>query len=212
MKRTAFQVLGAVVTFGAAGVFAYGTSPVQTTQPALIDQPSNWVAFSAQSERTNEVGEVFSGRYYQARDGSTRAENGSSLNEVSSVIIKNVPRVKFYRWRVGEGWTEQPMQLPPNGWHPRPTWASLFTNTTEMLEGFRLVKRELPNMLVLLAPDLNLFPVIERRMDCTAGVPCGSRLFNIKLGDQPAELFEPPSDAAVTPLSAPGGIIRRPPQ
>jgi hypothetical protein len=29
------------------------------------------------------------------------------------------------------------MQLPPNGWHPRPTWASLFTNTTEMLEGFR---------------------------------------------------------------------------
>jgi hypothetical protein len=101
MKRTAFQILGAVVTFGAAGVFAYGTSPVQTTQPALIDQPSNWVPFSAQSERTRwaRASEVATIRH----DESTRAENGSSLNHISSVIIKNVSRVKFYRSSVSKG-------------------------------------------------------------------------------------------------------------
>lgn len=156
------------------------------------------------------------------RDGSTRAETGSSLDQISVVIIKNISRETFYKWRREEGWTQQPMQVPPGGWHPRPTYASLFTNTAETLEGFQLVRRELPRLegfqlvrhelpglVVLLAPDLNLFPILERRSDCAPSVTCGSRLFNIHLGDQPGELFEPPSDAAMTAVAAPGGIIRR---
>jgi hypothetical protein len=212
MKRIALQSVLAVLPLGLAGVLVYGTPSAhmpQSATPALVSQPSDWVPFSADHERISDTGEVFVGRYYQASDGSTRAENGPTLEKINRVLIKHIPTATFYTWRLESGWTQQPMQLPPNGWHPRPTVASLFKDATETIDGFRLLKRELDDRTVFVAPELNLFPVLERKIKCSPGVAsCGFRYFNIRIGEPPSELFQPDPNATITRLTQPGGIVK----
>jgi hypothetical protein len=208
MKRVALQMLLAVLPLGFAGVFVYGTPNAQAPQPQLISQPTEWVPFSAQHERTSDTGQVSVGRYYQASDGSTRSETGPSLDKINVVLIKHIPTATFYRWHLGEGWTQQPMQLPPNGWHPRPTYASLFKDATETMDGFRLLKKELDDRTVFVAPELNLFPVLETRTNCSPGVACGSRYFNIHIGEPPSELFQPATNVTIKQITEPGGIVK----
>lgn len=209
MKRIALQTVLAVLPLGVPGVFVCGTPSAQVPQPALVSQPTDWVPFSAQHERTNETGEVSVGRYYQSSDGSTRSETGPSLNSINVVLIKHIPTATFYKWRPKEGWTQQPMELPPNGWHPRPTYASVFQDAAETVEGLRLLKRELGARTMFVAPELNLFPVMEKRTDCAPAVMCGSRYFNIHIGEPPSELFTPAANATTKQLSEPGGIKSR---
>jgi hypothetical protein len=212
MKRIALQSVLAVLPLGLAGVFVYATPSarlLQSAAPALVSQPSDWVPFTADHERISDTGEVFVGRYYQAGDGSTRAENGPSLDKINRVLIKHIPTATFYVWRLESGWTQQPMQLPPNGWHPRPTTASLFTDASETVDGFRLLKRELDDRTVFVAPELNLFPVLEKKSKCAPGVAaCETRYFNIRVGEPPSQLFHPDANATVTRRSQPGGIVK----
>lgn len=218
MKRTLIHALMVVAPLAPAGGLLQARSADQTpaTMPAsgteLIQQPATWVPFSAELENTTGGGEQFAGRYYQGSDGSTRYETGPGpvLTEITAVGIKNIRRQKFYSFSRRDGWTEQPMQLPPGGWHPSPTLARIYTATDETLDGLHLVKQESSRSVTWVAPELNLFAVRIDIRDCGGpGRTCSTRFFNIRREPQPDALFELPPDAgAVTPLSAPGGIIK----
>jgi hypothetical protein len=218
MKNHVVRILLIVAPLVSAGGLLYARSVAQTSPAAsgvgaaLISQPAEWVPFSAQLEKTTGGGERFAGRYFQGRDGSTRYDTGPGpvLTEVTAVGIKNIRLQKFYSFSRRSGWTEQPMQLPPGGWHPAPTLASIFTATDDTLEGLPLLKRISATTETWVAPDLNLFAVRIDIHDCGAlGQTCWTRFFNIRREEQDDQLFELPSDAvSVTQLSVPGGIVR----
>src|ERR1700716_3750682 len=126
MNRSFLNVLLMIAPLVPAGTLVYTRSLSQAAAPAvadatreLIDQPSTWVPFSAQLERMTGGGEQLAGRYYQGKDGSTRYETGPGLGptEITAVGIKNMKLGRFYKFSRRVGWTDQPMQLPPGGWH-----------------------------------------------------------------------------------------------
>jgi hypothetical protein len=189
--------------------------PTVALQRRLVDQPAHWVPFSADYRRVHEVsGSVSIGRTYQASDGSYRSESAGVDGVVTSVGIRNVPDVTFYRWTRQEGWTSQPMVLPPNGgWAPIPRlFNDRMTEVDETVEGFRLIRVDTNGRILYQAPDLNMFTlamVVTCQFDPAAA--CGRWYSNIRLGEPPAEYFRPPDGVVLVPLAEPGGIIWNPP-
>jgi hypothetical protein len=219
MKANVVHILMVMAPLLPAGALLYARSlgqtspPLTATRAELIQQPPNWVPFSAQLQKTISGGGQIAGRYYQGRDGSTRYETGLGpvLFEVTGIGIKNIKLQKFFKFNRRDGWTEQPMQLPADGWYPRPALASIYVTTDETLEGLRLVKKTSADTVRWFAPELNLFTVKTETRDCGApGVTCLEQFYNFRREDQPEELFNLPADADnVTLLSVPGGIIKR---
>jgi hypothetical protein len=187
---------------------ARGQSSPQKTR---IPGPSTWVPFAADLRTVADDGTVTVGRFYRNGDGSTRSQTGPSVVEITNIAIKNIPDVRFYTWNKRRGWSEQPMQLPPDGWKPRSLVLTPdVTVLTEKLEGFDVIKITHGPSSMYEVPQLNFFPVVTIR-ECTSAprtTVCGTWLSNIRIGEQPIEFFRPPSDQAVVPRSDPGGITR----
>lgn len=185
----------------------------QNQPPVVIEQPSTWVPFSAELKRVHENdGTVFVGRQFRASDGSTRNETGRSFDAIDSIAVKNVPQSTFYRWTPEEGWTSQPMTLPPWGWKPVPThWQEKMTKTDETVEGFDLIRFESVGRVFYQAPKLNLFTLVTQvpcKFDPVA--TCGTWYSNIKVNEQPPDYFWPSPGAPIVQRKEPGGIVWRP--
>ena len=61
------------------------------------------------------------------------------------------------------------------------------------------------------APDLNFFTLVIRvPCEFDPRAACGTWHSNIKLGEQPSDLFLPPAEAQIVPLPTPGGIVKKP--
>src|SRR5438067_2261311 len=129
MKTIAIRVALVTVPLACAGAVIYGRGMASSHALShanqgfhnhkVIPQPQNWVPFSAQIKRVYEKsGEVVVGRVYRSSDGSTRSETGPSLDAINTIGIKNISTRSFYMWQGNDTWTAQPMELPPEGWHP----------------------------------------------------------------------------------------------
>jgi hypothetical protein len=210
--------LGALALYnGASWRVASAASAVAVDQDLeLVDQPPYWVPFSAELKKIDERdGSIFVGRSYRASDGSTRNETGRSFDRITSIAIKNIPQATFYLWNTRQGWTSQPMDLPPGGLAtPR---ARVFNrhNMTEVddtVEGLKLIRLETGARALYQAPELNLYTLVIL-VKCTydPGAACGTWHSNIKVGEQPVEYFLPPPDAQVLYVDTPGGIVKKEP-
>jgi hypothetical protein len=183
-----------------AGAFVYGRTVAPRTQEReqleRVPIPDTWVPFSAKLTTHATSGKTFVGRFYRSSDGSTRSETGPSPDRMTVIAIKNIPQSLLYLWRRGE-WTQQPMQLPPSGWKPQSFPVRATTPVAEKVEGFDVVQADSVNSTTLFAPALNLFPIVLILKECPAPLPeCGERYSDIRIGEQPAELFLPPADVA----------------
>jgi hypothetical protein len=195
-----------------AGVFVYGRTVAPRAQEReqleRIPIPDKWVPFSAKLTTRTTSGKTYAGRFYRSTDGSTRSETGPSPDQITVIAIKNIPQALFYLWQRGQ-WTQQPMQLPPSGWNPQSFPVRAVTPVAEKVEGFDVVQGDSANSTTLFAPQLNLFPIVLINKECPASPPeCGERYSDIHIGEQPAELFLPPTDVALRVLEEPGGIIK----
>ncbi len=201
-------VLLPVLVGGVAVLYSVSSVNSQNVQKRPT-QEARWVPFSSDMERTDERGAVQAGRFFRARDGSTRHESGHSKDQTDMVAIKNIAKRTFFQWRRATGWTSQPMDVPPWGWRPpnaRPDLGSE-SGVVGQVEGFEVIRVDLAGGGYLLqAPALDY---VTLQHSCDQGPPCGFRHFNIRAGDQPPELFDPEPDAIVTPLEGPAGIVRR---
>jgi hypothetical protein len=210
--RICLFLMAPLVGLAAAAVYARGASEHTRVQSEIIAQPSEWVPFSAELKRIHETdGAVFVGHYYTASDGSTRSETGPSFEKITSIGIKNIAQATFYLWSPERGWTSQPMQLPPGGWKPIPTtFNERMTRVSDTVEGFELIKHETAGRVLYKAPQLNLF-ILTNLVKCKFSdtTTCGTWFFNIRVGEQPAEYFVPPSDVRIDFVDKPGGIVWR---
>lgn len=193
-RRVARSAILLLAPLFCAGAVAYTRAPapppVQT-----IDQPSSWVAFSADLERTNERGDLFSGHIYRASDGSTRFETGAGRppTEMTLIGIQNIAQKASYHWDRRNGWTAGPIELPSQLWQPHAVRQSGYSDTDEKLEGFRLLKATGPTWASWSAPELNMYTVKREHYDCgSVGVTCYMKLLNIRLGEPSPALFQPP--------------------
>jgi hypothetical protein len=113
---------------------------------------------------------------------------------ITLIGIQNFTKRVSYHWAARTGWTSAPMEMPPFGLQPRPVKAKDFTPTAEAVEGFRLVKTFGPTMANWFAPELNMYALKRETYDCgTPGVTCRVEVFNIRVGEPPSTLFEPPA-------------------
>jgi hypothetical protein len=197
----------------AAGAVRYTANDVASPSGQFVFQPSEWVPFSADVRNVKVSGAVSVGRFYRGSDGSTRSEAGASFDDITVIAIKNIRTSSFWVWNQQRGyWRSQPMDIPPDGWRPVPTRANIFTPVAEKIEGFEVLRRgNSDGSFELVAPQLNLFPLVTTcptaRPPATAD--CALRYYNIKIGEQPADLFELPTGAQVVPLAEPGGLVKK---
>jgi hypothetical protein len=204
------QVAAVLIPLLAGGALVYGRALRSARQAGdgLVPQPSAWVPFAADIQIVSDMGQKLVGRVYRARDGSSRTDTGLSMDKMTVSGIKNIPQAKFYLLS-RDGWTVQPMELPPTGWVPTSFPARLVTRLAERVENFEVVRGETEREVSLFAPALNLYPIAQTFKKCAPGVvDCGTRLTNIVMGDQPADLFLPPGDATLVQLTKPGGIVK----
>ena len=97
-----------------------------------------------------------------------------------------------YWWRRRTGWTSGLVERPP-GW-PKPLMMSgrLYRRLKKSdvpIEGFDVLIKPEPDSTDLIAPQLNGLVLAMRRNGCGPG--CGTFFRHIKVGDQPASLFQP---------------------
>jgi hypothetical protein len=180
----------------------------------LGDAPGQWVPFSARTTRVFNPERVFIGTFYRASDGSTRSETGPPTGSVTSIAIKNMAEKLFYLWQPGRGWESHPMQLPWGKYiHPVPEGTFSDRPIAEQIEGVDLIAMppQSSGLVRYLAPQLNYFAVKILEPCTTPGATgCGFWLSDIRIGEQPTELFRPPPGAQVVRRSEPGGIVGGP--
>jgi len=206
-----FTLIAAPAILAGAIVYARQAPPAAV----VIPQPDAWVPLSADSVIVDSEGQSRYERIYRSSDGSTRYDGYSSaaMTEVVAVAIKNIPQVRYFTWQKERGWTSQPMDIPPGGWVPRPRLAQSVIVTGETIEGFAIVRQENDQLTILMAPALNMFKLYEEIRNCSPGIiACTTRVFNIRVGEQPAHLFDLPDGAQPVTAEQPGGIIRRRPR
>lgn len=181
-------------------------------QRQYVEQPSTWVAFSADIRRVNAMtGAVSVGKFYRSSDGSTRSDTGSSLDRIDTIGIKNIRLVAFYLWSDKTGWSQQPMTIPPDGWGPgKIVFNERMTRVPERIDGLELIKHDAPPYTVFRAPQLNMFELVKL-LPCqfASPTPCGTWFANVQIGEQPPELFEVPASQPVVQNPQPGGIVLR---
>ena len=206
----------AVYETGAGRIASAASASSAQQDLELVDQPGYWVPFSADLRRIDERdGSLFVGRNYRASDGSTRNETGRSFENISSIAIKNIPQATFYLWNTRQGWTSQPMDLPPGGLAtPRPRVFNRYnmTEVDDTVEGLKLIRLDTAGRALYQAPQLNLFTLLIL-VKCASdpNATCGTSHSNIRIGEQPVEYFLPPPDVQVFYVDTPGGIVRKEP-
>jgi hypothetical protein len=212
-----------IVTICAASVFSqFWMSPraaaQQVSQLEFIDQPQDWVPFSARVTMTSpdSAGPATVGLFFRGSDGSTRMATGPSWTDVRVISITNVVAQTVYIYSARNGWVSHPMSLPAGGYHPmrfRTTFPGLkkYPNrlalevgqdgsltATEGFEAYRQLNGQ--SIFKLLVPALNMFEVVTQRPDGVLQV-----FSDIKIDEQPADLFEPPPGATIQVSTTPMG-------
>jgi hypothetical protein len=212
--RLLLLMMAPLVGLGAVGVYNRVPLFAARAQREIISQPSDWVPFSAELRRVHEKdGSLFVGHYYRSSDGSTRSETGPSLDNITSIGIKNVGQATFYYWSRQKGWSLQPMDLPPWGWKPvRTLMNKKMTRVPDMVEGFALIRVDTAGRVIYQAPELNLFVLVNLvKCEWDPAAKCGTWYSTIKIAEPPREYFLPPSDQPIERIEKPGGIVRRAP-
>ncbi|MGE0123564.1 MAG: hypothetical protein AB7U25_11550 [Vicinamibacterales bacterium] len=221
ITRLSLLMIGPAMAFGVLQAAKPLRAPAGATiQPPgqtreYVQQPSEWVPFSAHIRRVNAAdGFVSVGRFYRSSNGSTRSDTGPSLDQIDTIGIKNIDRVAFYLWSIKLGWSQQPMSLPPDGWTPGLiVFNDAMTRVPERVEGFELIRHDAPPFTVFRAPQLNMFDVM-RLIPCqfNTALMCGTWFSNFVVGEQPAELFAPPEGQPIAYNPQPGGIVPHQPR
>jgi hypothetical protein len=175
----------------------------------LGDTPGQWVPFSASMVRVFRQGQSAVGKLYRSADGSTRNETGPAPGRVDSIGISNVPDRLYYIWRPEGGWESRPLDLPGGRYLQPPEGAPTgATPTSERLEGMVLIKMPTNHQGIThyLVAELGYFPPVKSIMPCNdgQGSGCGLWLSDIEIGEQPADLFRPPTGEAAAIRHLPG--------
>jgi hypothetical protein len=143
-------------------------------------------------------------RYYRDANGSFRIDASATGAPTLITINDRVRRVIILRGESGE-WSEAPM--PSNMARRGPLQEARMpglASVGETRDGLLLHKYSVRDGGVeLLAPELNFFPVRKEK----DGVV--EEYFDVRIGNQPAELFAPPTGAPVRVVGAIKELNRR---
>jgi hypothetical protein len=144
--------------------------------------PREWVAFSADVRGEGPEGS-FEGKFYRGDDGSTRMETGTAGSPANRIVIVNLTRLEQYSCRKGCITTsiEGKREKTP----PRMRRLPGLTKIDKPIEGFEAYRWEAGTVSTVI-PALNFFAV--HRITANGY----EKYSNIRVGKQPAELFERP--------------------
>jgi hypothetical protein len=176
MQILQLAVIAALVTEGA--VLQQPPAP-----PEEIPSPSDWVAFSADFRGQGPEG-PYEGRFYRGADGSTRKEMGPQGGAIDRIVITNLTRGEEYACRKTCATTSIEGKRPktPRRMRKMPG----LTKLDKPVEGFQAYLWESGTTQTVI-PELNFFAV-ELRTSMLS-----EKYSNIRVGKQPPELFERPS-------------------
>ena len=173
-----------------------------------IPSPNQWVPFVANARSVVTIDGVkrvrMEGRYYRRSDGSTRFETGPEKGPIKTIAIKNIATTRFYRFSKNH-WQSNPMQLRDGGYLPAKRREDLrgMEKHAEALSGFLVYRyTDRGGLQSLQAPDLNFFALRTWNDDTT------QEFFDVQLGEQADDLFEPPLGVNVEEKPEPWGIIQ----
>lgn len=174
-----------------------------------LEQPANWVPFSAATRFEYPSGSIAYGKFYRSSDGSERLEKEAYAGQPATTTIKNIATSTYYMGMEAptccDKWASYPMKLPREGWTPphfHPPAASTLRRVEARWSGFEVYELAKPNFTRYLVPALNYFAVFT--LD-----PTGARreYLDIRVGEQPSALFEPPAGAVVERVNRYNGIV-----
>jgi hypothetical protein len=212
-----------VVTICAVSVFSQiwispRTAAQQASQLEFIEQPQDWVPFSAKVTITSPTGPATIGLFFRDPNGSAREATGPAFTDVRVISITNVAAEMVYIYSSRSGWVSHPMSLPAGSVHPmryRTTFPGVekYPNRLALevgqngsltaTEGFEACRQfNSQSIFKLLVPALNMFEVVTQRPDGWRQV-----FSDIKIGEQPADLFEPPPGATIQVSTTPKGTV-----
>ena len=155
----------------------------QAPPPEEIPSPPGWVAFSAEVRGETPAG-PYEGRFYRGADGSTRKETGPRGGAIDRIVIVNLTRGEEYSCRKTCTTTSIEGKRPKTPVRMRKTAA--LTKLDKPVEGLQAYLWESGTTSTVI-PDLNFFAV-ELRTTMVS-----EKYSNIRVGKQPPELFERPS-------------------
>jgi hypothetical protein len=214
MRRLLFTGAIVLVTGMLLGVALPMRPQAQTAASIDIDQPLDWVPFSADVKITLFDGTLEKGRFFRDRLGSQKWDISTAADGRRLITISNVDRSLYYRSTDGTNWTSQPIEL--NRFNHQPVRISNqmkeFTpfsyrldlqaggsGTVRAQTGLRAYRQTTPQGDTFLrVPALNFFPVVQNSLAHFTRV-----YTNITLADPPAKEFEPPAGALVAFSSRP---------
>jgi hypothetical protein len=213
MKTTLKYTTAAAVLFG-FGYFGYQSTASAQAQaplaPDTIPAPTTWVPFDASIRQTDASGKVTPvGRFYRASDGSTRDDYALPGKPIAIINIRNIPKSTYWVMQSSGKWFSYKMKLPAGGYKPRmqPTSMVGLETSTEKVEGFDVWRDNSPDRGVpvrFTAPQLNWFAL---RYEVNGGK---KEYYDVRVREQPRELFFPPPDAQVVDTGQWGGIVNKP--
>ncbi len=207
---------GAGLIFSGADLFA---SRLLANRGEVIAQPSHWVSFHADYTRTYVTGQTFQGRLYRNDDGSVRYTETSVTPRGATVHhIQNFADGRYYQSsKVGE-WISGPLPAPGprkllsarsdalRKYTPRLALLAGQDGSIHSLDGLEAwISTTNDGSVHMLAPALNLFPVISNQLNGHRRV-----LSNIVIGAVDPALFKPPSGDNVTEVAATAPAFVRP--
>ena len=199
-----YQSVGRDATTSAA-VRQVGPTP----QTGDVPSPAGWVPFDATARRTDSDGKVnMVGRFYRASDGSTRLDTGPAGGPIGIIDIKNISNSTQYVMQSTGKWVSYRMKLPSSGYRPlkRRTTVVGLEPYAETIEGFELYRYASANAgpIAFQAPSLNFFALV------TEFNGTRQEYHDVRIREQPKELFFPTPGTAVEDSGEYGGIVSNP--
>lgn len=152
----------------------------QSTTVQEIPSPKEWVEFSA-DVRGQDAGGPFEGKFYRGADGSTRKEMGPPKGSIDRIVITNLTRGEQYICR--KSCTTRAIQQPTMP--PRMRTRPGLTKLDKPFEGYEAYSDDSGTTSTVI-PALNFF-----RVELIAEA-IYEKYSNIRVGRQPAALFERP--------------------
>ena len=179
------------VTVGADTRWA---SPVREAEQSPPIPVRRWVPFEADFVRIDPgTPRKAAGTYRRASDGSVRVETDMDDATRAVVFITNIAKRVQYQLVNGR-WSSYPVKVPPDGFGPPVVQAEPHRlSPAPPVEGFEVLRFVNAQGLVLFeAPKLDYFALVTEN-------PAGGRdaFSNVRVGEQSAEWFEPPSGTFV---------------
>jgi hypothetical protein len=148
-----------------------------------IPSPREWVAFSAELRGEGPEG-PFEGKFYRGADGSTRKETGPRGGAIDRIVIVNLTRGEQYSCR--KTCTTTSIEGKQSKTPSRMRKIPAVTKLDKPVEGFEAYAWESGPVSIVI-PDLNFFAVDVR------SPMLSEKYSNIRVGKQPPELFERPT-------------------